>query len=76
MPQSVALWGSKLGLKSFQKGCLKKINQIGRKANPGEIDNVAIEELINLTQTKPTVEEIDDRNAYRQIERGERVARD
>ena len=65
MPQSVALWGSKLGLKSFQKGCLKKITQIGRKANPEETDNVAIEELINLTHHKARCASSDDCRPFR-----------
>ena len=64
-------------LKSFQKRYLKKITKADRKVTPGEIDNVTIEELMDLTQTKPILETINKRrkkfleHVYRQIERGE-----
>ena len=48
-------------LKSFQKRCLRKTTKADRKGNPGEIDNMTIEELINLTQIKPILETINER---------------
>ena len=64
-------------LKSFQKRCLKKITKAGRKVTPGEIDNVTIEELMDLTQTKLILETINERrtklleHVAGKIERGE-----
>ena len=64
-------------LKSSQKRCLKKITKADRKVTPGEIDNVTIDELMDMTKTKPILETINERrknfleHVDRQIERGE-----
>ena len=40
---------------------MKKVTKVDRKVSPGEIDNVKIEELMDLTQTKPMLETINER---------------
>ena len=65
-------------LKSFQKRYLKMITKADRKVTPGETDNnVTIDKLKDLTQTKSILETINERrknfleHVDRQIERGE-----
>ena len=64
-------------LKIFPKRCLKKITNADQKVTPGEIDNVTIEELMDLTQTKSILGTINERRKRyleqvdRQIVRGE-----
>jgi len=53
------------------------ITKADRKVTPGEFGNMTIEELMDLTQTKPVPETINERrrefleHVDRQIERGE-----
>ena len=57
--------GEPIRAQKFPKRMPEKITQIGRKANPGEPDNVAIEELINLTHHKVRWASSDDCRPFR-----------